>query len=240
MSARAQRIMIWWGLIFMAIYGLAWVFLLHILPPPPATWSTAQVAQWYVTNATDIKWGASIAGWTSAFLVPYTIVVTAQMWRLEKGKPIWSMLAFAGGTIMSLFLTFPPIIWGTAAFTPTRAPEITATLHELGWLTMVSTDQYYIFLWVAVAVVCLLPNTVVHSPFPRWFGYFTIWNALMLEAGAIAFNAHTGPFAWNGLLVYWVPLTLFVIWLIVLSRLMFTAISEQEAAESEPLTAVAA
>jgi len=102
-------------------------------------------------------------------------------------------------------------------------------MHELGLLTLTTTDQYYIFSWVAVAVISLRPNTVVHSPFPRWFGYFTIWIALMFEAGAIAFNTRTGPFAWNGLLVFWTPLSLFGLWIIVIAVLLFKAIAKQQA-----------
>jgi hypothetical protein len=52
-----------------------------------------------------------------------------------------------------------------AAFTPTR-PEITATVHELGVISLVTTDQYVMFLFVSVAVICLLPNDVVNSPVP--------------------------------------------------------------------------
>jgi hypothetical protein len=227
MSIRGQRVLVWWGLIFTAIYGVVLRFLLHMLPPPSATWSATQVAAFYTEHATEIRWGATIAGWTSAFMVPLAIVIAVQLSRHESGKPVWSIAAFAGGITMSIPLVLPPIFWGVAAFTPTRAPEITATMHELALLTLVTTDQYYIFLWVPVAVLALVPNTVVNSPFPRWFGYLTIWIALMFEAGAIAFNTRTGPFAWNGLLVFWSPLSLFGLWILVMSVLLFKALNAQ-------------
>jgi hypothetical protein len=233
MSLRAQRIMIWWALAFLVIWAFVLRFLLHFLPPPSATWSADRVAQFYVEHATDIKWGATILSWTSAFMVPLCVVVAVQMSRHEKGKPVWSILTFAGGITMSIFLVLPPIFWGVAAFTPTRAPEITNTMHELAMLTLVTTDQYYIFMWIPVVIICLTPNTVVHSPFPRWFGYFTAWAALMFEAGAIAFNTRTGPFSWNGLLVFWSPLTLFGAWIVVMSVLLFKAISKQQADEAQ-------
>jgi hypothetical protein len=229
MSFRAQRILIWWCLIFTAIYGVVLRFLFHMLPPPPATWSAARVAQFYTDHGTEIKWGATIASYTSAFLLPLFVVIAVQMSRHEKGAPVWSITAFAGGIMMSIFLVLPPLFFGVAAFTTTRDPQTTTTMHELGLLTLTTTDQYYIFSWVAVAVICLRSNTVVHSPFPRWFGYFTIWIALMFEAGAIAFNTRTGPFAWNGLLVFWTPLSLFGLWIIVISVLLFKAISQQQA-----------
>jgi len=104
-------------------------------------------------------------------------------------------------------------------------------MHELGVITLITTDQYYIFLWVAVAVISLLPNTVVDSPFPR-FGYVTAWLAIMFEAGAIAFSFRTGPFAWNGLLTFWLPFPLFGLWIVMISVLLFKAIAAQSDSEA--------
>jgi hypothetical protein len=227
MSERAQRILLWWGLAFTAIYGVVWWRLFQMMPPPAATWSTQQIADFYVQHSSEIKLGATICGWTSGFMVPLAVVVAIQLSRHEKGKPVWSTLACAGGTLMSVVLVLPPIFWGVAAYTPTRAPEVTAIMHELALLTLVTTDQYYIFMWVAIAVLCLTPNSVVHSPFPRWFGYFTAWTALMFEAGAIAFLTRTGPFAWNGLLVFWSPVILFGAWIVVMVVLLFRALRAQ-------------
>jgi hypothetical protein len=230
-SIRTQKVLIWWALVGATIYGLVLFFLLKMLPPPSPTWPAERVAEFYADNATGVEIGATILSWASAFIVPLAIVVAIQMSRHERGKPIWSITAGAGGVLMSIFLVLPPLFWGVAAFTPSRAPEITATMHELALLTLVTTDQYYIFLWVGVTVVCLIPNTVLHSPFPRWFGYFTAWIAIMFEAGAIAFNTRTGPFAWDGLLVFWSPLSLFGLWIIVMAVLLFKALKGQ-AAES--------
>jgi hypothetical protein len=52
----------------------------------------------------------------------------------------------------------------------------------------------------------------------------------MFEAGAIAFIPRSGPFARNGLLVFWSPLTLFSAWVGIQSYLVFKALNAQEAA----------
>lgn len=108
-------------------------------------------------------------------------------------------------------------------------------MHELATLTLTTTDQYYIFMWVAVTVICLRPATqlVKHNPFPRWWGWMSLWITIMFEAGAIAFIPRSGPFAWNGLLVFWSPLTLFATWITVQSFLTFRALRLQ-AAENDP------
>jgi len=220
-SARSQIAILWWAIAFMVVWALAFLFLLHMVPPPPATDSAEQVAHWYQNRSTSIKIGATLSGLTSAFMLPFWAVVACQIWRQEKGPPIWTIVSAAAGTMMSLFITFCPIFWGVAAFTPYRAPEITAIMHQLGVLAFVTTDQFSPFCWAAVAVVCFIPQPAPHSPFPRWLGYLSIWTALIFEAGAAAFNFNKGPLAWNGLLVYWAPLVFFGVWLIVMCPLLF-------------------
>ena len=229
MTERAQTIMIWWALIFMTIFGFAWWGLLDMMPPPPATWTPNEVAAFYVEHGFKIKLGALIASWTSAFMVPFSVVVAVQMARLEKGTPVWSILQFAGGILMSIFLVLPPIFWGIAAYSPERAPEVTALMHEIAMLTLVTTDQFYIFQMVAMAYVSLTQTADAHSPFPRWIGFFTIWSALIFEVGAIAFIPKTGPFSWNGLFVFWFPLVIFGAWVTTISVSMLQALKRQQA-----------
>lgn len=234
MSVRAQRILVWWSVVFITIYGLALGFLLHMIPPPRATMTANEVAAWYQAHKGSIRVGAVIASWTSAFMLPLSVVVGTQMARIEKGRSkAWTITVVASGAMMSLFLVLPPLFWGVAAFTPTRGAEITQLMHQLGMLTLVTTDQYYIFMWVGIVIVCLTKTGIKHSPFARWYGYFTAWTALMFEAGAIAFLTKTGPFAWNGLLVFWSPLTLFGAWIAVTCNLLLKALKNQAAEEAE-------
>jgi hypothetical protein len=232
MSFRSQKAMVWWAIAFAAIYGLALAFLLHMVPPPNAHQTASQVAHWYEVRRTKIRIGAIIAGYTSAFMVPWAIACAEQIRREEGRGRVWQWATLLGGGLMSIFLVLPPLFWGVAAFTVRHNPEITQLMHQLGMLTLTTTDQYYVFMWVAIVVICFQKKTVNHSPYPRWFGYFSAWIAFMFEAGAIAFMAHSGPFAWNGLLVFWSPLTLFCIWLAVMSYLLLHNINlqQQEAA----------
>lgn len=227
-SARAQRIMIWSALTMATIMGLSYGFLIQLLPLPPATWSAAQVAAFYSDNSVAIRMGSLLCSYTSAFMVPLAVVIAAQMVRLEKGFPIWSVLQLAGGCMMSIFLVLPPVFWGIAAFSPNRPAEVTMLMHEQANLLLVTTDQYFIFQFIAIIFVSLTQTADTKSPFPRWFGFLSAWIALIFEAGAIGFIPKTGPFAWNGLFVYWLPLTSFGVWILVVSTLLLKAISRQE------------
>lgn len=75
MSERAQIGILWWSLVFTVVYGLSLCFLLHMLPPPASTMSAPEIATWYAGQASSIKLGATISGWTSAFMLPMWIAV---------------------------------------------------------------------------------------------------------------------------------------------------------------------
>ena len=51
--------------------------------------------------------------------------------------------------------------------------------------------------------------------FPRWLGYYNLWAALMFTPGTFNVFFHDGPLAWNGLLAWYLPLTVFATWLII-------------------------
>jgi len=231
-SEKSQRAILWWGIGLAVAYAVALIFLMKMVPPPAADWSADEVAEFYRDNSTSIRWGAVVSGWTGAFMMPILAVVAIQMARVETGgAKIWAALSLVSGALMSLFLALPPIFWGAAAFTAEREPEITALAHQIGLLTLTTTDQYYIFLWVGVTVLCLRPATqlVKHNPFPRWWGYLSLWITVMFEAGAFAFVPKTGMLSWSGLLVFWSPLSLFGVWISVQCWLLFRALRGQEA-----------
>src|ERR1700747_948042 len=168
-SERSQRAILWWGIGLAIIYIIAFIFLLQQVPTKNPAWSAEQVADWYVHNQGKIKWGAVIGSWTGAFMMPILAVVAFQMARVEGGWKIWSVLSLLSGGVVALFLMLPPVFCGVAAYTaPRKDPEVTALMHELASLTMTTTDQFYIFLWIAVTVIALRPATqlVQHNPVP--------------------------------------------------------------------------
>lgn len=239
MSENSQKVLIWWAIVFAVIYGLALWLLLDMVPPPSPKLSADQIAHWYLVRHTKIRIGAVIASWTSAFMVPLAIVIGVQMGRQEDRSKVWTITAIANGVMMSIFLVLPPLFWGVAAFTAHRSPQATALMHELAMLTLVTTDQYYVFMWVALVVICFRRQKASYSPFTRWYGYFTAWTAIMFEAGAIAFLPRTGPFAWNGLLVFWFPLTLFGLWIAVTCYQLLTSLTKQRAESRLEAAAIA-
>lgn len=234
MSARGQTFMVWWALIAMYIYGYCLWGLFGMMPPPTPLLTPEAIAAFYTENSSAIRIGAMITSWTSAFAVPMAVVIAVQISRLEsppKGQlPFWAILALVSGILMSIFLVLPPLFWGVAAFSPERAADATALMHELGTLTLVTTDQFYIWQMIAILVISLKHKGDPLSPFPTWLGWFTLWAAIIFEVGALAFMFKKGPFAWNGLFVFWFPLTVYGAWITTMAFSLLKAIKRQSLA----------
>jgi hypothetical protein len=171
-----------------------------------------------------------VCGWTSAFFVPLTAVVAAQIRRHEDGYPIWSQLTLISGGLTAIFLVLPPIAFGACAYTADRSADATAVMHQFGLLMLVTTDMWYVFMWAALIVVSFRPNGVADPAFPRWYGYLCIFSMTVFEFGVVAFLVRTGPFAWNGAVVWWAVFGIFFLWIIVTGALLLQALKRQIAA----------
>src|SRR4051812_32582484 len=221
-------VLVWWAMAFQLIFGGAAYCLIHVVPPPAPTNSDDQIAGFFAFHSTSILIGAALAVTATGFMLPLAAVVSDQMARLGPGMRVWAILQGMGGALVSVWLVFPALVWGVAAFTPDRVPSETRMLSDLSFLALVTTTPYYIFQVIPIAYVCL--SSKVNSPFfPRWFGYFSVWSFLITEVGPLGFLTKFGPFAWNGLIVFWLPVVVFTSWFFTLCYVFLTALARETA-----------
>lgn len=198
-----------------------------MVPPPAPSLLPVEVAKFYSDNAWQIKFGSIICSVTSAFLIPFSIVVGFQLARIEKGLPVWSALSAIGGSFTCIFLVIPPVLWGVAAFTPDRAPELTALVNEIANLSLITTGQFYIFNTIPIFYLGLKASPDSGSAFPRWLCWFTIFMTCIGEVGIVSYLFKTGPFAWNGLLSFWIPFAAYFLWIFFVYFSLFKALKKQ-------------
>lgn len=226
-SAQSQTIILWWSFISLLIFIYVFCALFRMVPPLAPSLTPVEVAAFYSTHAFDIKLGAVIASVTSAFLIPFSVVVGFQLARIEEGPPVWSVLAVAGGSLTCIFLVLPPILWGVAAFTPDRAPELTTLINQIANISLVTTGQFFIFNTVPILYVGLKAKADSYNPFPRWLCWLTAFLTIIGEAGVVAYMFKTGPFAWDGLLAFFIPFAVYFIWIGIVYFSMFSALRRQ-------------
>ena len=104
---------------------------------------------------------------------------------------------------------------------------------DLGEKGVYSSYTFYpeATLEVIVIAIAVLSSNARESFYPRWYGYFLIFIAMVsLSAGLMIFFK-SGPFAYNGLITFWVTYACLVLFFIMGSVLLIRGISQSDSKE---------
>jgi hypothetical protein len=78
--------------------------------------------------------------------------------------------------------------------------------------------------WALSTGVAILCDTGQEPIFPRWAGYLSLFAALAQVPALALVYTHTGPFAWDGLMSWWIPLSDFFVWIVAMMALSIRAV----------------
>lgn len=221
-----QKLCVWSGVIFMALFGLGWWILAGFLPPPSPLATGVEVAGFYQENTWSIRLGLLIAAFSCTFYYPWIAVISVQLKRIEGPNAVYSWTQALSGATGAFIIYFPMLLWMVVSFRADRDPELMLLLNDLGWLMFTTTLAPFVAqnLSIALAILSDKSSTPV---FPRWLGFYNIAvTSIFFPVGLILFFK-TGPFAWDGMLAFWIPLVDFFIWMIVMTVFLFKAINQQ-------------
>ncbi len=231
MNAQAtfQRICAYSGIVCVLLFFGGFVAA-GFLPPMSPGMSAAQVAAHYQTHTAGIRLGAGLIFLSSGFYVWFTAVISGQMRRIPGVHPTVVNAQLAGGAFGCLTFLVPALLFAVTAFRPDRSPDATLLLNDMSWIILVMPWIPFMAQYFAFAFA-ILSDPGPQPLFPRWLAYFNIWTELMFTPAIILPFFKSGPFAWNGLFVFWIPATAFTALFIVNTTYLIKAINA-EAAEA--------
>jgi hypothetical protein len=233
MEARVQRVLAWCGPAMMVLWVGAFLLIAGFIPPSDPALSPQGVVHFYAANTSAIRVGLVISILGSALLVPYAVVISGQLKRIKGAKAL-ADTQMVSCALLSLEFITPIAVWMAAAYRfDDQADEITRALHDLGWILFVTVIWS---LWVQVVCIgaAILIDRSPQPIFPRWIGYLNFWVAvLILPAGTVLFFK-SGPFAWNGVIGFWLPFTIYASWFVAMTWAMLRNLNQQIAEGSEP------
>jgi hypothetical protein len=201
-----------------------------VLPPQSPNHSAVEIAAWY-QDANTLK----LAGFAGAavglgLLMPLTVAITIQMFRIEGRSPAMSLLQLAGGLFTWVLTIVPMIILCVAAYRPGRDPQITQTLNDLGWIMFFMGFAPFAAQDIAIAVA-VLRDRAASPVFPRWVAWFNLWVAFLFVPAVVIPFFKVGPFTYRGLLAFWIPTLMYGLWAIVMAYMTRRAIVAEIAEE---------
>jgi hypothetical protein len=224
MSAWNQRLCAACGPLFVLLWLVAFWPVAGFVPPPSPRMPADQVAQFFADDRTAIRVGLLIAAFASALIVPWTAAISTQLRRIEGVHSVLSTTQMASGTLLTLEFIFPTMWWQVAAFRPERDLVSIGLLNDLAWICFIGIVSTTVVQVLVIGVVMLQDQRHAAPVFPRWMGYFTIWAAIVFSPGALCVFFQSGPFAWNGLFAWWLPLGVFAVWIGVMYVMLLRAI----------------
>src|SRR5690606_12761861 len=226
MNKTAQYMCLWSAAVMGLLVTVGWVHVAQFVPLPSSSLSGDQIADMFSTYTFGIRTGMLLMLAGVGFFMPFIALISAQMRRMEHTPPVLAYTQLLGGSMSVMIIIVPIILWTTAAFRPERNPEITQMLNDAAWLLVAMAFAPGIMQNLSIGLAVLWDKSAKRV-FPRWVAYVNFWMALgFLPAGLMTYFK-TGPFAWNGLLAFWLPLVAFTIWFNVMFIALMRAIREQ-------------
>jgi hypothetical protein len=209
-------------IIFWALPGVAvaWIAAFFVFPgflhPMSPQASATQVAAFYREHTARVRYSMILLNWFCVALIPMLMLIVERMRGMAHRTPImrFCVIGVAGAAPIA-FLT-STVFWLLAAFQPQRSPELTQLLNDLAWITFTCGVPFLVAqsLFLAIAIYLDQQANPVFAP---WVAGFNVIIAIALVPAAFAGLAHSGPFAWNGFVSFWVKNAAIAAWIVVMA-----------------------
>jgi hypothetical protein len=230
MNHTVHKFCAWSGVLLGVIMVLGFILLAGFVPTRSPSQSAAETAQFILDNRDRIRWGLILTMAAAALLMPFYTEITLQMRRIEGRYPALALIQFGLGTLLILEFIYLLFFWQTATYRVERSPELIQLLNDMAWIPFVGLSSTVIG-GVAAFGIAILLDRRPQPVFPRWLGYFNLWCALMFTPGTFNVFFQDGPLAWNGILAWYLPLTVFGIWLLVIAIYLSKAVDTMDEEE---------
>ncbi|WP_372787836.1 hypothetical protein [Paraconexibacter sp.] len=212
-SLRSERICVWCGLALVVLLGVGFV-LAGLVPPPSPASSGEQIRDFYAENADLKRVGIILLSVGGSLFLPFGVAVAAQLRRIEgPGSPA-AYVQLGAATITAATTIIYTFMMLTLAYRPDgRSPDVMLALNDLAWLPFVGVWSPGALQAAAVAVAIFADRRPPGERIlPRWLGWVSAWMAFTSLTGSLVPFFTDGPFAWNGLIGFYVAATVFLGW----------------------------
>lgn len=215
----------WWVFpVFYTLFGVIFVALTRVMPPPRPGVTPAQVVSFFRDHRTTIQIGFVTLCMVIGGSALASGLVAYQMKRMSI-RPV-----FVYGYIGSLAVGAIPgclvcaFTFLVATLRPDRSPHVTALLYDTALLTFVGSLGCFTMNYLVLALAILLDRNGI---FPKWMAYVTIWQIVTELLAGPVFVFKKGAFAWNGAISFYEGTVIFGVFLGCLILLLRRAIAAQ-------------
>jgi hypothetical protein len=185
------------------------------LPIPIGPADQHEVASFFLDHETRVRVGFLIGSVGVVLMVPQLALISIHLRRMEsRGLPLMTLVQLMTAAVTVVINMFPHLIFALAGFRADRSPSEVVLLCDLAWLLLFAGITPFILQNLAIGVAILRDPAGL---MPRWVAYVNLFVAFSFLPDPLAYFFKTGPFAWNGVFVFWLALITYCIFLLVTS-----------------------
>lgn len=213
MNQKIRLMAVWSAAGFFITWIIGFVIFAGWFPPFSPAFGAERVAEIFRTDYLSIRICMVFMSVGAMFYLPFTMIISDLIREIERPSFLLSGTQAVAGVFCALTFFLPSYIWTAAAFRPERSPEITQAMVDQAWLIFMTGLGPFALQYSCIALAVFNDKKAVPT-FPRWIGYMNVWVTVSFFPAPVAFFFKTGPFSWNGLFIWWLPLGTFAIWFI--------------------------
>jgi hypothetical protein len=225
-NVRTQQMALWITGASLVILLIAYAAFPGFWPPMSPQLSAGEVATFYREHTAWIRFSMITFNMCGIMLLPLFGVLVVQMKRMTNQSQAFAYVFLSATVSSSTIFALADVFFATAAFRPNRDPEIVLVLNDLGWLVFVAP------VGMALVQMAMLALAIYHDNgpgaiFPRWVGHFSVAVAIAMAPSTLSVTFDSGPFAWNGVISFWLRNIAFGTFVLVMLVTLRKAIHQQ-------------
>ena len=207
----------WCGVFYVVGLLVGWWAIAGFFPLHKPSAGPEEIAAFFRANEMGIKIGMIMVMWASALFMFFVSTVSSFISRFEGNGGALSRTFLLAGYGNAMLTFYPPMWWLVNAFRPHERPaELTYLINDAAWIQFIGGISLVMPMFIILGVMAITDKRK-EAEFPRWFGYFSFWVFVLMVPDQLLFFFKSGPFAWNGLFAFWVPLSAFGSWFLVVA-----------------------
>ncbi|KAJ9132462.1 Integral membrane protein [Pleurostoma richardsiae] len=210
------------GIFFILAFIIA-----DFIPPVKPSWDAEKTAHFYQDHIDRIRAGAAILMIAGGFYLPFSAAISYQIRRVPNVPYLIHQVQLASAAAGIWTFMLPGIVLAITSFRPYRPVEITQALNDFFWIVALMPWPTFMVQNFAFAYAIIIDSR--KKPlFPK---ELSIVNIIMPIIFSFATGIHTvyhGPFAWNGVITFYIVGFTFVVQLIIDAVYLALAAREEE------------
>ena len=188
--------------------GITFILIGGFVPPPLPSSSAQEIAVFFTAEPMHIRIGAMGFLYFSGLTILFYSVISEEIKKIEGQPSLLARIQLGSAVILVTVFQILGLAWLLASYRTDTSPDIIRMLNDYCWFVWSMFIPTYMIQYLCVAIASFM-DARDNPTWPRWAGWMNLWIAFGGAGGIAAVFFKDGPFAWNGIIGFWIPVIIF-------------------------------